>query len=526
MFSFFHNDHYVLPRRRRYVLTDRGARQYQSVARMAEDILSEKKDNKLRTDNGQGDVYYTNLAAKLLCIVANKAASLDPSGIGIEMEADKPNWYDALNGLPGLLGSSISETLELKRLCLFLLDSLTKVGISKDSFFGVFEELADFLLNIHDILRNESYPLSYWEKSNEAKERYRLSVLQGISGKEKQISVSKVRKLLSSIIAKIDKATKIAEGKRGLLSTYFSHEITHYKKLDAKNAQGFSFVLPLGFEKHALPPFLEGFVHALRAEKSQSKAKGYYQKVKQSELFDKKLKMYRVNGDLSKESSEIGRARIFPAGWLENQSIWLHMEYKFLLELLRRGLYKEFYENLENTLVPFLDPNLYSRSILENSSFIVSSAHEDPKSHGRGYVARLSGSTAEFVHIWLFMNIGLKPFFLSRKKELQLAFNPILEKSLFTTKPTTISFLDKNKKRHQIFLPKNTYAFNFLGSTLTVYHNPKRIDTFDKSKARIKKIILSRLGSKKNIVIDSEIIPSPHAQRVRDGEFSRIDIYF
>jgi len=42
--------------------------------------------------------------------LANKAASLDPSGIGIEMEANKPNWYDSLNGLPGLLGSSISET--------------------------------------------------------------------------------------------------------------------------------------------------------------------------------------------------------------------------------------------------------------------------------------------------------------------------------------------------------------------------------------------------------------------------------
>ena len=60
--------------------------------------------------------------------------------------------------------------------------------------------------------------------------------------------------------------------------------------------------------------------------------------------------MYKVNADLSKETVDIGRTRIFPRGWLENESIWLHMEYKFMLELLRCGLYKEFYDNFENGL--------------------------------------------------------------------------------------------------------------------------------------------------------------------------------
>jgi len=36
--------------------------------------------------------------------------------MGIEMEAGKPGWYDALNGLPGLFGSSVGETAELIRL--------------------------------------------------------------------------------------------------------------------------------------------------------------------------------------------------------------------------------------------------------------------------------------------------------------------------------------------------------------------------------------------------------------------------
>jgi hypothetical protein len=42
--------------------------------------------------------------------------------MGIEMEAGRPGWYDALNGLPGLFGSSMPETYELLRLVNFLLE--------------------------------------------------------------------------------------------------------------------------------------------------------------------------------------------------------------------------------------------------------------------------------------------------------------------------------------------------------------------------------------------------------------------
>ncbi|MFA6379369.1 MAG: hypothetical protein WCX16_06285, partial [Candidatus Omnitrophota bacterium] len=399
IFTFFHNAFYVLPRRSHYVLTSRGPRQYHSVSKMCKEASEAKIDNVLRVKNGRGDVYVTHLLTKCLCLVANKVASLDPSGIGIEMEADKPSWYDALNGLPGLLGSSICETIELKRLCLFLLESFEKMHLSNNQTIEIFEELFGFMMKMIDILRDEPYSLSFWEKSNQAKENYRSATLKGISGQEKKISIEQIKKFLNLVISRTEKAIKLATDKKGFLSTYFSHEITHYKKLNLTNEQGFPFIVPLGFKRHALPLFLEGFVHAFRIEKDQAKAKKIYDKVRQSVLFDKKLKMYRVNTDLSKESSEIGRARIFPAGWLENQSIWVHMEYKFLLELLRCGLYKEFYEDLPHVLIPFLNPEKYGRSILENSSFIASSAHEDPEIHGRGYVARLSGATAEFVHM-------------------------------------------------------------------------------------------------------------------------------
>ena len=86
----------------------------------------------------------------------------------------------------------------------------------------------------------------------------------------------------------------------------------------------------------------------------------------------------------------------FSGRLVENESVWLHMEYKYFLELLRRGLPKEFFTEIQGALVPFLDPVSYGRSILQNSSFIASSAHEDKNLHGQGFVARLSGSTARF----------------------------------------------------------------------------------------------------------------------------------
>ena len=80
--------------------------------------------------------------------------------------------------------------------------------------------------------------------------------------------------------------------------------------------------------------FLEGAVHALRSAPDPVQAKAIYDAVRASSLYDQKLGMYRVNAPLDEESFEIGRSRIFSPGWLENESIFLHMHYKFLLETL------------------------------------------------------------------------------------------------------------------------------------------------------------------------------------------------
>src|SRR6185295_19097863 len=107
-----------------------------------------------------------------------------------------------------------------------------------------------------------------------------------------------------------------------------------------------------------------GYVHALRAAGDAEEARELYKRVRESDLFDRPLKMYKVNTGLSSQTEEIGRSRIFPLGWLENESIWLHMEYKFMLELLRCDLCAEYYENFKSVLIPFLKPEMYGRSVL------------------------------------------------------------------------------------------------------------------------------------------------------------------
>jgi len=141
----------------------------------------------------------------------------------------------------------------------------------------------------------------------------------------------------------------------------------------------------------------------------------------------------------------------------------------------------------------------------------------DEKLHGNGYVARLSGSTAEFIHIWTLMNIGAKPFFLNENNELNLRFEPVLASWLF--KPV--------KRGARYHLPElkadAIYGFNFLGGTWVVYHNPGKKDTFGAKGVKPASIsLLDKQGASRRI--DSPVIPSPLAEDIRQGKMERIDI--
>lgn len=521
-FSFYHNSVHVRPRDERYVLTSRGVRQYDSLHEGRED---KDRGHRLRTRHGQGDIYWTTLLVKMLSLVVNKAATLDPSGIGIDMEANKPGWYDSLNGLPGLLGSSIAETFELKRYALFVLEAFDRLSLDGSEDIVLFEELALFLGELKAVLAEKIGDMDYWKKANAIKEEYRAKVRDGLSGVEKVLTVRDIRIFLELVVVKVDAGVMKARRADGLFPTYFYHKVTRHEEVDGvPMAKEGPHVRPILFERHDLPLFLEGFVHALRCETDRDKASALHQGVRRSVLYDRALGMYKLNADITGETEEIGRTRVFPRGWLENESIWLHMEYKYLLELLRRGLYEDFYKDLATCCVPFMPPERYGRSILENSSFIVSSAHSDQEIHGQGFVARLSGSTAEFVHMWMYMNAGASPFILNADNAVELALRPALQGRFFTDKPTT-AVIVLDGRRERLLFSSGIYAFMLMGRTLVVYHNPARKDTFGKVKAEIVRSVLRYPGRKKTVAVNGAVIPPALANDVRQGKVERIDLF-
>jgi hypothetical protein len=179
------------------------------------------------------------------------------------------------------------------------------------------------------------------------------------------------------------------------------------------------------------------------------------------------------------------------------------MEYKYLLNLLKAGLYQEFFEDFEHALTPFQDPEVYGRSPLENSSFIVSSAHPDESLHGAGFVARLSGSAAEFLSMWSIMMAGHKPFFM-QDGQLCLALRPVLPGWLFAE--------------------GGTVTFKFLGNCTVTYHNPNRLDTFCDG-LRPHRIAL--YAEEKNLVtFPDDVIGAPFATMVREGQITSIHVFF
>ena len=89
-------------------------------------------------------------------------------------------------------------------------------------------------------------------------------------------------------------------------------------------------------------------------------------------------------------------------------------------------------------MLPFQDPQVYGRSLMECSSFVASSAFPDSNQHGRGFLARLSGSTAEFLSMWTLMFIGPKPFTVNpTSHELKMSLEPALPSWVFDDKGTS-----------------------------------------------------------------------------------------
>ena len=512
---FFDSLVYVQPRSNKYILAGSQPRQYEAVTHDDEKaaLIAARRGypNLVRSQNGHGDIYRTSLYAKLVLLAVTKFTTMDPMGMGIEMEADKPAWCDALNGLPGLFGSSLSETFELARLLTFLLDRIPKNGT------GILHLPVELVALIRSIIDNlvvyldsglEERDFLYWDAIATARETYREKTRLGFEGESVGFAFKELVDVLNllkdKVQAGIDQALRRNEG---IPPTYFFYEVEKFEIITGpdsnplRDSKGRPYIRALKFQQKVLPLFLEGPVHMFRALSNIQSARQLHQHVKNSELYDRVLNMYKTNESLGGQPMEIGRLRAFTPGWLENESIFLHMEYKYLLELLKAGLYDEFFEDFRNTLVAFQDPARYGRSPLENSSFIVSSAHPDKSLHGAGFVARLTGATAEFISMWHVMMAGQNPFFID-DGQLCLRFRPALPGWLFDE--------------------AGLVRFTFLGNCQVTYINKERKDTYSRE---VKIRTLHIYGEDGQIEIEGDVIGPPYARWIREGRIKQIDIF-
>jgi len=399
-----------------------------------------------------GVIFESTAYAKLFLLATLKFATRDALGMGIEYEAGRPGWDDANNGIPGMLGSGMPESFELKALIHYLVRSGNKY--TRD--FEIPEELYELynainsnlaaLKDYKEILEatNEvPYELfSYWDNVSTARETYREKTRIHFSGKSvlmnHSLTVDSLKLWAREIDKGIARATSIGtrghddDGNSGIVPTYFAYRVTKWNATGDHNPDGHPFVTPLNMTVVPFPLFLEGPTRMMKDVDAMA-ARDIFYSVRNSTLYDKQLHMYTVSASLSDQPIEMGRSAAFTPGWLENQSVSLHMSYKLYLELLRQRLYGDFFDLvLEGSMLPFVDPKTYGRTPMQCSSFIVSSAFEDPSVRGRGILGRLSGSTAEFLSMWILMFIGPNPFYVDEATgDIQLELKPSIPGWLF-----------------------------------------------------------------------------------------------
>lgn len=506
-YKYFQSPVTVLPRSEKYVLNSKGqVRQYGAInhhdfskcGKIGADLNS---TNWLKDTNK--NVYNTNLFEKLLSLAAVKFSTMDFEGMGVEMEGEKPGWNDAMNGLPGIMGSGISETVELARVVNFLVNN-TSTGTVE-----ILSEVNDFVVGlaklVTDFNNNTIDQHTYWDLSTTLREEYRVTTDLFVSGKKVSVKLEDLNSMLTLIKGKVDSGiAKALELGKGILPTYLTYEADDFEVLkdEAGNTipahyNNLPKVKVKSFKLRAIPAFLEAPARSYKILSKDDVAK-MHKLVKKTDLFDKKLNVYRTSVDLDPETMEVGRLRAFTKGWLERESCFLHMTYKYILGLLKAGLYTEFYQEFRNNCVAFMDPEVYGRSTLENSSFIATSCNPDPATHGRGFVSRLTGANTEYLSMWYIMMFGKKVFNMENS-ELTATFKPVL----------TADFFDEN----------NEVSATFLGDVKVTYFNPNKKDTFA---TEVEFIEFNLSGE--DIKVEGSKLVGDYASKLRDGSIKSIKI--
>ena len=308
------------------------------------------------------------------------------------------------------------------------------------------------------------------------------------------------------------------DGTSGVPPSYFSYNVTKWVKTKNKNAKGLPLANAKAMSVGVFPLFLEAPTRYMKLiVDDPEKMVDMYNKVLNSGLRDDKLKMYFLSADLTGQSYDMGRMMAFAAGWLENQSIWMHMSYKYYLQLLRGKLYDQFYTEMKGGgMLPFMDPEVYGRSLLECSSFIASSAFTDPSVVGRGFLARLSGSTAEFLSMWKLMFMGPNPFVVNEEGDVEMQLIPALPIWLFEDAESGAEGTRDDEGNLVV-------SFKLFASIVVTYHNTLGTDLFEVLPTSY--TVTMEDGS--TVEVEGSSIPTETAVQIRKllGVKS-IDVYF
>ena len=453
-YRYFYSPVYVNPRKEKYVLLNDGRVRQYGALNLKEANEKAKEIGYDMSKGGyllskDGNEIKTNLASKILSLIFVKFSTLDMEQMGIEMECEKPGWNDAMNGLPGLFGSGLSESVELLRLTNYAIEHLTPFQNKEIHLLDEQDTFVNKLISLtSQYLENKLSRFAYWDEMTSAREELRLSLKDRALGTYKNEKVSSFLPFLKDI-AKIleDGILRAKKLGNGILPSYLIHEAKDYSKTGKKNFMGLDTVVIHSFETKTIPPFLEASARALKVGKeliNQNDIKA----IKESDLYDKTYHFYKTAAALDDAPFEIGRVHAFTKGWLERECNFLHMSYKYLLGLLKGGYVDEFYKEMKTNLTLNMDPEVYGRNPLEASSFIVPTCNPDKSKHGQGFFARLSGANAEFLNMYVILFAG-EHIFTYEDGVLKFHLKPLLSNEFF----------DKNNEASFLLFGKTTIIY-------------------------------------------------------------------
>jgi hypothetical protein len=230
---YFFSTATVKPRKEKYVLTltfDGKGKHVLQLDSTTYDLGKEAEQEKFRsetsgilsfdaywqrTPNG-GEAFQSSAIAKLFLLGSIKFATRDAYGMGIEYEGGRPGWNDAMNGLPGMVGSGMPETFELYQMLNYVKSVVDKYErpVVIPAELGVLIHAVNNALDVLDKsgfeepeVLPEDVPkelFSYWDTVATARETYRASVDKYFSGNTTELSASDVSTIITRWIGEIE----------------------------------------------------------------------------------------------------------------------------------------------------------------------------------------------------------------------------------------------------------------------------------------------------------------------------------